>query len=171
MYIMAISFIFFTIIIYGFYFSNKSVYKLKDYKQLKKAMLILEAEINFGNETLSNATRKISKKINKPFSKIFNEFSNKLDEEIYTDINVLWENSIQLYRKNLYFTENEIDEIKSLGKVLDSGDITLQLKNIKVLIQYLDKEINELQTNSFKEAKVYKTISVLVSLLVVILLI
>ncbi len=169
--VISICFIFFSIVIYGFYFSNKNIYKLKDYKQLKKALLILETEINFGNETLHYATSKISEKINAPFSLVFSSFSKKLNDEIYTDINILWEDSIHLHKDKLYFTVNEIDEIKSLGKVLYSSDINLQIKNIKMLMQYLDKEIDELQANSFKEAKMYKTISILVSLLVVILLI
>ncbi len=169
--IVAIILIFLSSVIYGFYFSNKNIYKLKDYKELKKALLILEGEISFGNETLAFATNKISKKINVPINLIFENFSKEIEEDIYTDINIIWEKSVQNYEHKLYFTKNEIDEIKSFGKILYSQDADLQIKNINMLIKYLDKEIDELQVNSFKEAKMYKSISVLVSLLIVILLI
>ncbi len=168
---IAITLITVTLVSYGFYFSNKSIYRLKDFKELKKALLILEGEITFGNENLYNATKKISKKIKEPLSSIFLEFSNKIEKEIYIDINILWNDSIDMYKDKLYFQEDEVDEIKSLGKALGNGDVELQLKNILILINYIDSRIEELQNKSYKEAKMYKSISLLFSALVTIILI
>lgn len=167
----SIVFIFFSTTIFGFHFANRSVYKLKDFKQLLKALIILETEIKYGYETLIVATKKISEKIDEPISLIFEEFSKKLQEKIFEDINSLWCESIEDFKDKLYFNEDEIHEIKSLSKILDNIEMDLQIKNILLLKNYLEKEINELQIVSYKEAKMYKSISILGSLLILVLLI
>ncbi len=171
MQILSIVLICISLTAYGFFLSNKIIYRLKDFKELKKALLILETEMNFGNETLSYATKNISNKIKEPLKSIFLRFSKKLKDEIYIDINILWDESIDMYKGKLYFEKEEIEEIKSLSKSFDSNDIELQLKNISILINYVDKKIEELQVRGYKEAKMYKSISVLFSLISVILLI
>ncbi len=163
-------FIFLSVTIYGFYLSERSVYKLRDFKQFKKALLMLQAEIKFSNEILSKACVKISEKVDTPINLIFLEFGNLLEEEIYTDINDLWCASIEKYNERLYFTSDEILELKSLSTILGESDIDMQLKNISLLIEYIDKEVEELHKLSYKESKMYKSISVLTSFLIIILL-
>ncbi len=156
---------------YGSYIGSKEVYKLKDYKELKKGLLLLESEIKYSNELISVACKKISENMEMPIKKIFYEFSEELEENIYDETYKIWEDIVEKYKEEMYFTPFELDEIKRFGQMLSSNDMELQLKNITMLIKFIEVEIKELSNTSFKKVKLYKTISILCGLLIIIILV
>lgn len=156
--------------IYGSYLGNKGVYKLKDYKEIRKGLILLESEIKYNKELLHIACKKISLRMENPISEIFFSFGKRLENEIYKETKDLWNQSVDDFKNKLYFNNYEIEEIKRFGNILGNNDKDVQLENIKLLIDYISNQTDEISKESYKTVKLYKSISLLGGVLIVIIL-
>ncbi len=160
-----------TICIYGFYYSYKESYRQKDLQLLKKSLTIFSSEINYAMSTIEVAAKNISEKTSHPINKIFSDFNKELKENNNSDIYYMWKNSIENNVSSTYFNEEDIREIITFGKTLGYLDHNQQIVNINLLLEYINNAIEEIESTKNQDKKLYQTLSVLGSLLVVIILI
>ncbi len=161
-------FIFCTSTIIGILISKKYSNRVKILKDLRNALNIFEVKISFSFETIPEIFNEISEKIKNVTGKIFSDTVKNMKEK-----NMLageaWEKSLENNCENL--KPEDINCLKSLGKLLGKTDIEGQVSQIKLVSVFLEKQINEATEDKSKNEKMYQKLGAIVGLIIVIVLI
>jgi len=155
----------------GIYYANKPAFRIKDLKEIKKALIILHSEIEYTLTPLPVAIENISKRIDGHISKIFSDFVVLLKEKRNHDIGEIWLMSLEESKEKTYFMEEDLEYLISFGKTLGYLDKTLQVNSIALTIKYIEDKIEEITLVSLKNKKLYQTLGVLSGLLICIVLV
>jgi stage III sporulation protein AB len=159
-----------TATIIGFEWSNRLTKRPKQIRQLKSALLILEAEIVYSQASLSDAFVSVSKKIPDPIKSFFAALGMGMQKE-QLDFFSLWEQKVDELVKDSTMNDSEKEILKQFGRTLGQHDIYQQQKHIQLTIVHLDRELEEALDNYQKYGKVAKSLGVLSGIFIVLLLI
>jgi len=155
----------------GLYYANMQMFRIKDLKEIKKALIILLSEIEYTLTPLPQAMENISTRIETPVNKIFIDSATTLNEKTGQGISEVWAEVLNNNKSDYYFTEEDLDYLKSFGKTLGYLDKNLQLNSIQVTIKYIEDKIEELNVTSLQNKKLYQTLGILGGLLICVVLI
>lgn len=159
--------VFCTSTIIGLLISKKYSNRVEILKNLKNALNIFEVKIKFSFETIPEIYKEISEKIEGTAGKIFAD----------TVVNMNTKNMLAgpAFEKAVESNSNELKAedvncIKTLGKLLGSTDIDGQISQIEIVKEFLSKQIEEASNEKNKNAKMYKKLGVIIGLIIVIVL-
>lgn len=160
----------FLVFLISFYIGNliskRYSLRLKELKDIKNALNIIESKIKFTYEPLPDIFMQTSKMLSKSISQIFVQASNNMKT---WDSEKAWEISIQKSKTNL--NEEDMENIKSFGKMLGKTDKEGQLSRIELTKTFIEMQIEKAKIEEQKNAKLYKTLGAVVGLAFVIILI
>ena len=80
-----------------------------------------------------------------------------------------WEKSVELNGSSL--KKDDIDCLKTLGKLLGKTDVDGQVNQIELVCTFLENQINEADEEKHKNEKMYQKLGVIVGLMLIIVLI
>lgn len=107
-------------------------------------------------------------KENKNISEVF---ECMVQEIKLNDANIALEKSIEKNKTNLNLNSEDIEIIKSLGKMLGKTDVEGQISEINLTSEFLETQIIKAEEDCKKNEKMYKTLGTIVGLAIVIILI
>ena len=108
----------------------------------------------------------ISNMVDKSISQIFNNASQNMREH---NAKEAWENSFENVNSNL--SNEDIENIKSLGKMLGQTDKQGQINQLEMTQTLVEMQIKKAKDEESKNAKMYKTLGTIVGLAIFIILI
>lgn len=152
----------------GILISKKYSTRVEILKEIKKALSIFEIKINYSFETVPDIFTEISNKIGGVVGQIFSDAvcninkNNKMAGEA-------WEEAIDANCKDL--KKEDIDSLKTLGKLLGSTDIDGQINQIKLVTEFINNQIDDAVKEKNSNAKMYRKLGAIIGLMVVIALI
>lgn len=158
------------LVFFGFYYSYKDTYRYNDLRELYKALNIFKNEINFSYLTLSNSFLSISKKINNPISAIFKTLSENIESNNNDNFDEIFEKSINIHMKTTFLNKRDVNEFLSLSKTINYLDNNAIISSINIFLIYLENELQSLEEIKNKNKKIYQSLTILSSILIVILL-
>lgn len=158
------------LIIYGFYYSYKDSYRYTDLRELYKAFTMFKNDISFSYFTLSKSFSSISFKTNDPISSIFKLLSENIENNTELSFEEIFEYSINKNIKNTYLNNRDLAEFLSLSKTINYLDNTSIISSINIFLLYIENELNTLEETKNKNKKVYQSLTILSSILIIILL-
>ena len=145
--------------------SKKYSLRLKELKDFKNALNIIESKIKFTYEPLPDIFIQTSKMVSNNISKIFVQASENMKKE---NAEEAWNKSIET-ATNL--NTEDIENIKSFGKMLGKTDKEGQLSRIELTKTFIEMQIEKAKIEEQRNAKIYKTLGVITGLAFVIILI
>lgn len=151
-----------------FSLSNAERYRINELLQLKKAFLILKGQIN-RNVLLTDAFLEIADRIENPIKNIFLECVNQMKSNNKESFFYIWTSALQVDKT--FLSKNDIENLKSLGNVFSLQDTDLQLKMLDEHNKYIEKTVDELTVLSKKNKKMFQSMGILGSALIVVLFI
>lgn len=157
--------VFSTSTIIGCKISKKYVDRADNLKKIKKGLYIFETKIEYTYDLLPDIFLEISKKIKGECGKIFYEVSKNMEVEFAGEA---WDKAID--NSNLFFTIEDKEALKSLGKLLGTTDVDGQVRQIKLVNNFIDMQIKEAELQKNKNEKLYKKLGIIVGFAVVIVL-
>lgn len=168
---MIFKFIFLTIILFGTSYigilmAKKYSNRVKDLKEMRKALNFFEDKIKFTYEPIPDVFEEISSKVNENIGEIFKSSANLMQNE---SAGVSWEKAVDSANSNFTKEDNEI--IKGLAKMLGKTDIDGQVSEIRLTNKFIDVQIKDAENEKNRNEKLYKTLGVTVGLAIVIVLI
>ena len=104
--------------------------------------------------------------VDKSISQIFNNASQNMKEY---NAREAWENSFESINNNL--TKEDIENIKSLGKMLGQTDKQGQINQLEMTQTLVEMQIKQAKDEEIKNVKMYKTLGTIVGLAIFIILI
>lgn len=152
----------------GILISKKYSNRVKILKDLKNALSIFEVKINFSFETIPEIFTEISKKITGVAGKIFSDTVKNIETKNMS-AGEAWERSVEDNGECL--KTEDLNCIKSLGKLLGKTDIEGQLSQIELVSTFLEGQINNAVEERNKNEKMYQKLGVIVGMVIVIVLI
>lgn len=143
---------------------NKRVAMLKN---IKEALNIFEIKINFSFETIPDIFQEIYQKIGGQAGKIFKDTAEYINnnEMLAGDA---WELSVNSNTGVL--NEEDLQVIKTLGKLLGKTDIEGQVNQIKLVKEFIDTQLDQATVDRNKNEKMYKKLGAIIGLMLVIVL-
>ena len=168
---MIFKFIFLTIILFGTSYigilmAKKYSSRVKDLKEMRKALNFFEDKIKFTYEPIPDVFEEISSKVNENIGEIFKSSANLMQNE---SAGVSWEKAVD--NANTNFSKEDSEIIKGLAKMLGKTDIDGQVSEIRLTNKFIDVQIKEAENEKNRNEKLYKTLGVTVGLAIVIVLI
>lgn len=160
--------VFSTSTVMGILMSKKFSNRARLLKDLKNALNIFEVKINFSFETIPEIFKDISNKIDGIAGKIFISALTYMNEEDLL-AGEAWEKSIDV--NGYYLKKDDINSLKTLGKLLGRTDIEGQVSQIQLVSSFLEKQIIEAEDSKNKNEKMYQKLGAIVGLVLVIVLI
>ena len=161
-----ISLVFVLCFIIGNLISKSYTLRLKELKEVKNALNILENKIKFTYEPLIQIFNEISKMVSKNISQIFVQAGVYLKE---IDTENAWNKSVEEANTNL--NKEDKENIKVLGKMLGKTDKEGQVSQLELTKTFIEMQIEKAKIEEEKNAKMYKTLGTIIGLAFVIILI
>lgn len=155
----------------GFFYSRKEEYRINDLNEMKRAFTILISEIEYASNSLPESMINISNKTENPISKILIDFAENLNKKDGQTIQQLWTEAVIRNKNDTYFIDEDLENIKSFGSTLGYLDRNMQINNINMMIDYINKKTDTLSEISIKNKKMYRSLGILGGMIIAIILI
>ena len=146
--------------------SKKYILRVKELKEIKGAFNIIESKIKFTYEPLPEIFRQTAKIVSSNTAAIFMEASNNMKS---LGAEEAWYKSLESVSTNL--NADDIENIKSFGKMLGKIDKEGQVSQLELSKSFIEMQIEKAKNDENKNAKMYKTLGVIIGLAFVIILI
>ena len=150
----------------GILIAGKYKGRVKELREMKKGLNMLETKIKFTYEPLPEIFQEIANTLEQQIGNIFRTASIKMNQE---SAKQAWEDSIEIANTNMKVEDLEI--LKGLGKLLGKTALEGQVSEIELTNSFLDTQIQKAQKECEKNEKLYKTLGMVTGLALVILLI
>ena len=150
----------------GIVISKKYTNRVVELKELKNALTIFSTQIKFTYEPIPNIFLQLSEKIQSNIGKIFQKASENMDKNT---AGIAWKEAVENSYTNINKEDKEI--IKSLSNLLGVVDLEGQIKEIELVDNFLNIQIEKAEQEKKKNEKMYKTLGVTIGLAMVIVLI
>lgn len=143
--------------------------RVKQLKELKVILNIIETKIKFTQQPLTVIFNEIANnEINrKSVNIIFKEASKKIEKQSFIQV---WSEAITKTKEKLDLTEEDINILEGMGKTLGTSDIEGQTKEIEIIKEFIDNQIEKAEEERKKNEKMYKTLGGIVGIGIVIIL-
>ena len=158
--------IFFISTILGITISKKYSTRVKELKEINRALNIFEEKIKFTYEPIPDVFEEISNICKNNIGKIFEQAS---DDMKIMSASEAWEKAIN--ESNTKLTKDDKDVLKSLAKMLGKTDLDGQVNEIRLTLKFLETKLKDAEMERTKNEKLYKTLGATVGLAIVIILI
>lgn len=158
--------VFLTSFIIGNLISQKYILRVKELKDFKNALNIIESKIKFTYEPLPEIFLQTSKMLSKNIETIFVQAGTYMKN---IDAEEAWNKSLEESTTNL--KKEDIENIKNLGKMLGKTDKEGQVSRLELTKTFIEMQIEKAKIEEDKNAKMYKTLGSIVGLAFVIILI
>ncbi|MBQ9658001.1 MAG: stage III sporulation protein AB [Clostridia bacterium] len=147
--------------------SKKYIDRVKELKDLKMSFNIIETKIRYTYKPLKDIFEELSKGSEK--EKIKELLANLSQSLENLSMQEAWESALNTTKLNL--NEEDLGVISPIGKMLGKTDKDGQVSELKVIMTFLDKQIEKAEIEKAKNEKLYKTLGLITGMAIVILLI
>lgn len=166
--ILIYSFIFLLSSLIGFLTSKKYINRVNELKEFKNSLNQFKAKIKYTYEPIPDIFLEISNSLNKNnlnISNVFKIASNKMELLSAGDA---WNIALQMNELNINDEDRTV--LRGLSKLLGKTDINGQISQIEITQNFLETQILKAEKEKEKNEKLYKTLGMIIGLVIVIVL-
>ncbi len=154
----------------GFLYARRYAERPLQLRHLQAAFELLETDVTFRMERLSDSFRRIGRTVPPPIGMLFVRAAVELERGDGTSTERCWSKALQETWPETALKEKELDVLVQFGHSLGSSDRDSQVKHIRALIRHLQVEETMARDEQAKYEKMSRTLGFLGGLFVVILL-
>ena len=159
-------FIFLSSTYIGILISNKYKNRVKDLKEFKSFLNIIDTKIRFTYEPIKDICKDLSEMSESGIGKMFLKVNYLIRDKSLEDA---WEEAIDEFGNN--FSKEDKNIIKPFGKMLGKTDVVGQASQISQLQEFLKIQIEKAEIEKQKNEKLYKSLGMVIGLVIIIILI
>lgn len=146
--------------------SKRYILRVKELKDFRNALNIIESKIKFTYESLPEIFMQTSKLLSENISKIFITASENMKE---LNAEEAWNKGIE--ESSTYLSKEDIENIKNFGKMIGKTDKEGQVSHLEITKTFIEMQIKKARIEEEKNSKMYKTLGAIIGLGIVIILI
>lgn len=155
----------------GFFISNRFSERVRELEDLIMALELFETKISYTYDSLIETFTYIADNLKTKIYRIFFITAEHLRENNNLSAGDVFRNVIDEEKIFLELNKKDIEILKSLSVSLGQVDLETQLKNINLVSELLNKQLNESYEEKNKNFKMYRNMGVLTGLVLIILLV
>lgn len=140
----------------GFAYADNFKRRVRELKEVQRAVYILKNEINFTHSLLPDALYKASIKCASPIKDILNRISELLLTNEEDSVYECFKQSFKGYSEKLSLKEEDISIILDLAKTLGETNIEGHNEIFTLTLDSLEKAISKAELNEQKNVKMYR---------------
>lgn len=125
----------------GFSYSFHLGRRLDQLRQLQRMALLLKGEISYGNTALPEALASIGRKLEEPFRFFLDRVASRLREYPDKSFQQVFQEEVQKDLKQSALSAKDKEALMQMGAFLGYLDKDMQLRNLELYLQELDREI------------------------------
>ena len=157
--------------LFGVSLSKEYETRIENLKQFKKMLMLLKGEINYNNSGIYESIVVVAERTENVIGDFLKEVLKKFQEN-KTTLKDAWDYGVEnILKTQTSLCEKELLYIKDLGVNLGITDKETQLNNILSCMEVIDLSLDELNENKTEKCKLYRTLGVMASAFLVIVLI
>ena len=160
-----------TSIAIGTYFIQRDKDRLYLVKELRKMILLWIGCVRQSNESIPELLRNISIKLDKRIGVILCNVVDKMQKMDGEDIKVVWKNEVIKEKDNTSLKDEDIEILVKIGDIIGFLDKKLQIENMDNYIYELDESIHRISQEILEKHRIYRTLSVMVGIFIVLVFI
>lgn len=155
---------------FGFYKAAKEQKRLEQGVAIKRMLYLLQGEIRYGFTPLPEAIQKISTKTESEFRPFLKKVARQLETHSEESFSKVWEQALEQKLKNILYEPKFYEILKNMGETIGYLDQQMQEKTILLTIEQLDDQIFLIKDQVIKNCKMYRSLGISLSVLIVIIL-
>lgn len=161
--------IFLLVTLLGNIISKKYKNRVKELKELKVILNTIETKIKFTQQPLTEIFKEIinGQQDNQNVNIIFKEAIQNIGKDSFGRV---WNEAISKSRTKLNLTDEDINIIEGMGKTLGTTDIDGQIKEIEIIKEFINNQIDKAEEDRKKNEKMYKMLGGITGIGIVIIL-
>lgn len=132
---------------------------------------LFSAEIQYGRTPLKEACLQISLRMQEPYCSILNTIAQELDKQQFYSFECIWREAFAKAQKEFLLSEEGLELLYGLGKYLGILDKEAQLRHMQQYAIQVDHLLQQLQKGASEKKKVYRSVSLMVGAMVILLFI
>lgn len=152
----------------GNMYSKKYYNRLQELEELLNMLNVFKAKIKFTAQSIQEIFEQIYQDNQDCIGKIFKDAIAFMQEETGGKS---WELAVENSINNTSLQKEDIDVLKSLGKMLGNTDLEGQVSQIDLTINLLKEQIKQATEEKNKNSKLYKTLGIATGLTMAIILV
>lgn len=149
----------------GMYKASSFNKRLVALRNFKSGLVMFKTKIEFTYEPLSVIFKEISKVIYLDSKNVFKTFCEKIEKT--NDATLAWQDSVDLTD----FLDGDKEIIKLFGNLLGKTDKNGQISEVEVILEFIEKQIEEAIVEKNKNEKMYKTLGVVCGITIALILV
>ncbi len=150
----------------GILISKKYVNRVNELREFKNALNLFKTKIRYTYEPLPEIFAEISESIESNISTVFKQASEKMSA---CTAGEAWNLALKVNTLNI--DEEDKTVLKNLSKLLGKTDLEGQLNQIEMTSDFLDKQIRKAENQKEKSERMYRTLGMIMGMVIVIILI
>lgn len=155
---------------FGFSKAAKEQKRLEQGIAIKRMLYLLQGEIRYGFTPLPEAILKISTKTEKEFRPFLKKVARQLDTHNEESFSKVWEQVLEEKLKSVLYEPKFYEILKNMGETIGYLDQQMQERTILLTIEQLDDQIFLIKDQVLKNCKMYRSLGISLSVLIVIIL-
>ena len=148
----------------GFSKSNEMQCHLNELEELKKIFYLLKSELQYTRAPFAEVFEKIGQKTREPFQSWLLELRIKLNEKQSGRFWDMWCDSIEKKLKDCRLKEDELDELKNVGKNME------YIESLDLYIEQMEYRIKNTRESYRTKRKLCQSLGIMGGIFLVILL-
>ena len=150
----------------GILLADRYKNRVKDLKNIRNILNILETKIKFTYKPLPQIFEEISNEFTGEVSNIFKKAREKMQT---SSAGEAWHYAIE--NSNTNMNDEDLNILKGLEKLLGKTDVDGQLSEIELIQEFIDVQIKKSEEEQIKNEKLYKHLGIMIGMAIVIILI
>ena len=155
----------------GIELANRSEKRMKQLREFRRALNLLEFDVDFLCMPICESFDKIAKNCDGVVKSVFSSIRDSAGSSPCGDMWTYWERAFELYRRELYISEDDKKILKDFAKNLGAGDRDKEMNNIRAADARLKIAEEEAYVQSKKDSKMYRGLGFLSGIFLVIVLV
>lgn len=161
------------VIIASWGYGSGLIYRLQKHQDqlfsLQELIGLFLGEIQYGKSPLQEACLQIGNRLPEPYSNVLHNVSEELSKKKYQSFEVVWREQFQLRKREFYLTEQEMAVLFGIGKNLGYLDVDAQIRHLQMYQMEANQLLEQLQKTVKEKKKVYRSVSLMVGAMVILL--
>ncbi len=169
--ICGVAFIVFSTSAYGYVLSRDLKSRHLELLELKKIMFLLKGEIGYGLTPVFEAMGNIALRVSKPFSGILESFAKREKETKECSFADMWEQEFGQGLSSSHLSVAEKERLMGLGSSIGLNDYKTQQTAIEAYMQELENSIAELEKCLPAKTRLYRSLGVMLGVVITIIIV
>ena len=153
----------------GFAMSNELGRRKKMMEMILRMIILLRGEIRYGNTSLYDAFTGAAGKLEGKYREFFLNTAEEIKKKKGKPFGEIFRNCARASLDDQNFTREEKEKIFSLGERLGYLGMDMQLRQLQLLEEDLENEIQELNKDLKEKKKLYQSLGILLGILLAVL--